>query len=429
MGQTFTFDAFPSAALAQLQWEDGTAKRKAFNAADSPLRSLEEYLAQYVPSYDTDGDLAISGNVWLTQAGTSIASRETGGRVALEYDSVAFFGFPLYGMSMYTGDANEAAPAGFRSGLFVTTLITLFASPTYTGSTGTAPFFYFGQNATTGLMAFVTDTLTFTSNTSSVFNGGGTYTFTASTFTIDASGDIDLDAAGDVRIKTGDLLWGTSDDGLTAVTGDFGSVQTVGSGAGGWEGYSINGHTAFVSSGSSGLFGIYDDQNDEWAAQFARNGYARLYYNGSSKLETLTGGVVVTGDMEADTITGPGGEIETEWTTDTGAFLYQNQERDATKSMKYRQTGKKVEFFGEFIVTETGSAHALQIRGLPVTMADAGEVDGNAIRIGSGVHIPYVIGENTTTRVYIIPQGDIAANAPALVIGETVRVWITYEAA
>lgn len=89
---------------------------------------------------------------------------------------------------------------------------------------------------------------------------------------------------------SGSITFGSSDDGLTAVTGDRGSVQTVGSGAGGWEGYSIGGHAAFISSSSTGDYGLYDDQNNEWGLLFNRNGKALIYYNGTAVAETTNQG-------------------------------------------------------------------------------------------------------------------------------------------
>ena len=89
-------------------------------------------------------------------------------------------------------------------------------------------------------------------------------------------------------------------NGLTAVTGDYGTVQTTGAGTGGWEGYNINGWVAFMANSSTGNFGIYDDQNSKWAIYCDFNGYVQLRYSGATKLETQSGGVNVTGTMTAD---------------------------------------------------------------------------------------------------------------------------------
>ena len=43
--------------------------------------------------------------------------------------------------------------------------------------------------------------------------------------------------------------------------------------------------------------GIYNDLDNEWMAHFDRNAAAQIYYNGSSKLQTRSDGVNVTGDL------------------------------------------------------------------------------------------------------------------------------------
>ena len=57
--------------------------------------------------------------------------------------------------------------------------------------------------------------------------------------------------------------------------------------------------TSFMGDGSS--FGIYDDQNNDWAILCTENGTLNLYYNGAVKLSTSSTGVYVTGNI---TLTG-----------------------------------------------------------------------------------------------------------------------------
>ena len=52
-----------------------------------------------------------------------------------------------------------------------------------------------------------------------------------------------------------------------------------------------------MGDGSTG--GIYDDLSNAWHIQFLDGGETRLYYAGAEKLNTLTGGVYVTGDFTA----------------------------------------------------------------------------------------------------------------------------------
>jgi len=84
----------------------------------------------------------------------------------------------------------------------------------------------------------------------------------------------------------------------SSVTGNYGTVQTTGDGAAGWEGYSINGRYVFMSADNNRC-GIFNDLDNEWMIYCYRNSYVRLYYNGGSKLETTNGGVSISGSLTA----------------------------------------------------------------------------------------------------------------------------------
>jgi len=89
-----------------------------------------------------------------------------------------------------------------------------------------------------------------------------------------------------------------SSRGITNVTGSYGTIQTDGSGVGNWEGYSIDGRSVFMHDGSNAT-GIYNDVDNEWFIYCIRNSYVRLYHNASTKLETTSTGVTVTGDVNS----------------------------------------------------------------------------------------------------------------------------------
>ena len=80
----------------------------------------------------------------------------------------------------------------------------------------------------------------------------------------------------DQTIRSAQLLWTTTDDGLGPVTGQYGSVQTRGTGVGNWEGYSINGQQVFMGNGTE-TCGIYNDVDNQWLIYFDADTHTRLY--------------------------------------------------------------------------------------------------------------------------------------------------------
>jgi len=82
------------------------------------------------------------------------------------------------------------------------------------------------------------------------------------------------------------------------VTGDYGSCEIDGGAVGGWEGYSIGGRSVFMHNNADGQ-GIYNDVNNQWHFYADNQSFSRMYYNGSTKVETTSGGVSVTGTVTA----------------------------------------------------------------------------------------------------------------------------------
>ena len=102
------------------------------------------------------------------------------------------------------------------------------------------------------------------------------------------------------RLRLKQVMFGDQNVyGLGGVTGDYGTVQTIGTGEGSNEGYSINGHWVFMSSTAASC-GIYNDSNNEWMTKWNQNGSTDLYYNGANRIQTTNTGVHVTGDVYAD---------------------------------------------------------------------------------------------------------------------------------
>jgi len=101
-------------------------------------------------------------------------------------------------------------------------------------------------------------------------------------------------------------LGGTTSRTLGAVTGEYGTLQVSGSGAGGYEGLAIDGRVVLMHDGGS-IMGIYNDVDNEWLLRADLNGSSLFYYNGLEKLKTVTGGIDVTGNLtvpDANTIYG-----------------------------------------------------------------------------------------------------------------------------
>lgn len=85
--------------------------------------------------------------------------------------------------------------------------------------------------------------------------------------------------------------------GADLVTGTYGSMAVY-EYKNGWAGYSIDNKWVFMSNGTDS--GIYNDIDNEWAVNCARNGAVTLYHNGSSKLVTLSTGVEIRGNLTVE---------------------------------------------------------------------------------------------------------------------------------
>ena len=114
--------------------------------------------------------------------------------------------------------------------------------------------------------------------------------FDNNTITLQTGGSSEITVNG-----TGVRLGDTGNGYFRPVSGNYGSIEIDGGAHGGWEGYSIGGHSVFMSQGTE--TGLYNDANNEWLVQCTHNGSTRLYYNGSSMLETTGGGTQVNGNL------------------------------------------------------------------------------------------------------------------------------------
>lgn len=113
-------------------------------------------------------------------------------------------------------------------------------------------------------------------NDSHTHTGATLSAIPASDITAGNFGSGDFKVTGKMRATTSFLVSSTGDDGIGPVTGSYGSVQTVGTGAGNYEGYSINGHFVFMSNSTESC-GIYNDVDNQWMLLMDSDSYTRLY--------------------------------------------------------------------------------------------------------------------------------------------------------
>jgi len=119
-------------------------------------------------------------------------------------------------------------------------------------------------------------------------------TFTDNTITLNTGG------SGEVTVNsTGVRLGDTGNGYFQPVSGNYGSIQIDGGAHGGWEGYSIGGRAVFMHDNSNSM-GLYDDANNHWALRHTFNGTTELYHNDVSKLDTLSDGVSINGNLYTD---------------------------------------------------------------------------------------------------------------------------------
>ena len=106
--------------------------------------------------------------------------------------------------------------------------------------------------------------------------------------------------SGQGRIYFGGNL-ASEDRFISHVTGDYGSMQISNGEKNGWGGYSIDGHSVFMSNGSAtgDYIGIYDDNANSWVILSQRLSYTRLHHGGNPRLETTSAGVYITGTLTA----------------------------------------------------------------------------------------------------------------------------------
>jgi len=98
---------------------------------------------------------------------------------------------------------------------------------------------------------------------------------------------------------TGVRLGDTGNGYFQPVSGNYGSIQVDGGAHTGYEGYSIGGRAVFMHNNSTTM-GLFDDVNNHWAVKHIFNAQTELYHNGVLKLDTLSNGVSINGNLYTD---------------------------------------------------------------------------------------------------------------------------------
>ena len=165
---------------------------------------------------------------------------------------------------------------------------------TGTGGTGTESFtFSIGQDVATSASPTFSNMYV----GDNIYHNGDTDTrilFGTNTITMQTGGSSEITVN-----TTGVRLGDTGNGYFQPVSGNYGSVQIDGGAHTGYEGYSIGGRAVFMHDNGSNT-GIYNDVNNEWMVQCVHNGTVHLFYNGSSKLDTLSNGVSINGNLYVD---------------------------------------------------------------------------------------------------------------------------------
>ena len=73
--------------------------------------------------------------------------------------------------------------------------------------------------------------------------------------------------------------------GIRSATGNYGTVQSIGGGNNGWEGFSIDGRYVFMSADNNSC-GIYNDIDNEWMIQCYRNSGVDMFHDGALRFYT-----------------------------------------------------------------------------------------------------------------------------------------------
>jgi len=348
MGRSFTFDATVGNSYKFMEWTDPKARKRATAAADSPFRYLEEFINRYVVTASSD-----AGDVDFDSAGTYTFNGNVAVKGTADITSIVTLGLMGAGVSQqilfdpdynnpYTSFNHPEFKLGDGQIAYVDYTIdassnvrVLWLSSKYNSNGGNAlvqlnqPTWGGGEDVLVQMYADPGSSANASGTIYMDATGTGTGLGAVQAIATDniwlQSTDIHFyNTAGTTRYglfnSTG-LTIGSGDDGLGTVSGSYGSVQTFGSGKGGYEGYSIHGRLAFMENGS-GQGGIFDDLNNRWKVRtdLSATGGVSLYAGTVVRLTSTAYGITVVGSSRNND--GAAAAPAFSFTSDTNSGLY-----------------------------------------------------------------------------------------------------------
>jgi len=237
--------------------DDGSTLRWGFYYRTSPdTISFEALGSSSKWTLDSSGNVTQSGTL---NGGTPWTSANDGAGSGLDAD--------LWDGNQFSSYLNQAV---------LSTSSPSFAGLNINGSLNAVDNIYlagtlYHEGDTNTSLAFGTDTIT-------LYAGG------SSEITVNTTG-----------VRLGD----TGNGYFRPVSGNYGSIEIDGGAHSGWEGYSIGGRAVFMHDNVSQM-GLFDDVNNHWGLKHTFNGTTELFYDGSAKLDTLSNGVSINGNLFVD---------------------------------------------------------------------------------------------------------------------------------
>lgn len=172
-------------------------------------------------------------------------------------------------------------------------------------------------------------------------------------------------------------------------TGQYGSIQINGGGAGNWEGFSIDGRAVFMHNGTDQT-GIYDDVNNKWHLRALAGAQTQLYYDGQVKAETRADGFYIGGLLRADRLVdsqNSGYDVDPSGTSDLATVNVENINVSgiATFSGATPWLRKDVdETHAAALSVQTLSSGSISTSGFNGSGTFFASVGGNSMRLVSG---------------------------------------------